>query len=173
MKVDINCDMGEGFGRWKLGDDEAMLDDRHLGQHRLRLPCRRPERDGRAPPRLAKENGVAIGAHPGFSDLWGFGRRVIRGDTMEEVERMIAYQIGAMQACAALAGHTVTHVKAHGALGNLDERGATTSRWRSAAPSRASTPRSAHDRDARPPDRARGRGAGARPIARGLRRPRL
>jgi UPF0271 protein len=54
-----------------------------------------------------------------FNDLWGFGRRVIRGDTMDEIERMIAYQIGAMQACAALAGHKVTHVKAHGSLGNL------------------------------------------------------
>jgi UPF0271 protein len=68
---------------------------------------------------IAKRKGVAIGAHPGFGDLWGFGRRVIRGDTMESLERMIAYQIGAMQACAALAGHKVTHVKAHGALGNL------------------------------------------------------
>jgi UPF0271 protein len=68
---------------------------------------------------IAKKNGVSIGAHPGFGDLWGFGRRQIRGDTMADLERMIAYQIGAMQACAALAGHKVTHVKAHGALGNM------------------------------------------------------
>jgi UPF0271 protein len=63
--------------------------------------------------------GVAIGAHPGFGDLWGFGRRVIRGDAPAEIERMIAYQIGALQAVAALAGHRVTYVKVHGALNNM------------------------------------------------------
>ena len=72
-----------------------------------------------APPRWRSAKGVAIGAHPGFNDLWGFGRRVIRGDTLDEIERMVAYQIGAMQACAALAGHAVTYVKAHGALNNM------------------------------------------------------
>jgi UPF0271 protein len=69
--------------------------------------------------RQAKRRGVAIGAHPGFNDLWGFGRRVIRGDSMAEIERMVAYQIGALQAVAAMAGHRVTHVKPHGSLGNL------------------------------------------------------
>lgn len=118
MKVDINCDMGEGYGRWSLGDDVAMMDvitsaniacGFHGGDPNIMVETAR----------LAKRKGVAIGAHPGFNDLWGFGRRVIRGDTMAEIETMIAYQIGAMQACAALAGHQVTHVKAHGALGNL------------------------------------------------------
>ena len=118
MQVDINCDMGEGFGRWSLGDDAAMLDivtsaniacGYHAADPNIMVETAR----------LAKERGVAIGAHPGFNDLWGFGRRVIRGDSMAEIERMVAYQIGAMQACAALAGHRVTHVKAHGSLGNL------------------------------------------------------
>lgn len=118
MHVDLNCDMGEGFGRWTLGDDAAMLDivssaniacGFHGGDPNIMVETAR----------LAKERGVSIGAHPGFNDLWGFGRRVIRGDSMGEIERMIAYQIGAMQACAALAGHRVTHVKAHGSLGNL------------------------------------------------------
>ena len=118
MQVDLNCDMGASFGRWTLGDDAAMLDivtsanvacGFHGGDPNVMVETAR----------LAKEKGVAIGAHPGFNDLAGFGRRVIRGDTMAEVERMVAYQIGAMQACAALAGHAVTHVKAHGALGNL------------------------------------------------------
>jgi UPF0271 protein len=118
MKVDLNCDMGEGYGRWSLGDDESMLDivttanvacGFHAGDPNIMV----------ATARMAREKGVSIGAHPGFNDLWGFGRRVIRGDTMAEIETMIAYQIGAMQACASLAGHTVTHVKAHGALGNL------------------------------------------------------
>ena len=118
MKVDLNCDMGEGYGRWSLGDDAAMLDvvtsanvacGFHGGDPNIMV----------ATARLAKAKGVSVGAHPGFNDLWGFGRRVVRGDTMAEIETMIAYQIGAMQACAALAGHRVTHVKAHGALGNL------------------------------------------------------
>ncbi len=118
MKVDINCDMGEGYGRWSLGDDVAMMDvitsaniacGFHGGDPNIMVETAR----------MAKRKGVAIGAHPGFNDLWGFGRRVIRGDTMAEIETMIAYQIGAMQACATLAGHQVTHVKAHGALGNL------------------------------------------------------
>src|SRR3954463_13633864 len=118
MNIDLNCDMGEGYGRWSLGDDEAMLDivttanvacGFHGGDPNIMV----------ATARVAKQKGVAVGAHPGFNDLWGFGRRVIRGDTMAETETMIAYQIGAMQACGALAGHKVTHVKAHGALGNL------------------------------------------------------
>ena len=124
MRVDINCDMGESYGRWSLGDDVAMMDvitsanvacGFHGGDPNVMVETAR----------LAHEKGVNVGAHPGFNDLWGFGRRVIRGDTMEEIERMIAYQIGAMQACAALAGTTVTYVKAHGALGNLvnEERG--------------------------------------------------
>jgi UPF0271 protein len=68
---------------------------------------------------LAKKNGVAIGAHPSFDDLWGFGRRVIRGTSFSDLEKQIAYQIGALQGVAAMIGHKVTHVKAHGALGNL------------------------------------------------------
>ena len=68
--------------------------------------------------RLAGEKGVRIGAHPGFEDRSGFGRRVIRGITATEVERLVAYQVGALQACAALSGRRVTHVKPHGALYN-------------------------------------------------------
>lgn len=118
MQVDLNCDMGEGYGRWSLGDDSAMLDivtsaniacGFHGGDPNIMVETAR----------IAKAKGVAVGAHPGFNDLWGFGRRVIRGDTMAEIEHMIAYQIGAMQACAVYAGHKVTFVKAHGALGNL------------------------------------------------------
>src|SRR5919206_817716 len=118
MRVDLNSDMGEGFGAWKMGDDEAMLGivtsanvacGWHAGDPNIMFRTAA----------LAKEKGVAVGAHPGFGDLWGFGRRTIRGHSMAELERMVAYQIGAMQACAALAGHRVTHVKAHGALANM------------------------------------------------------
>src|SRR5919206_392471 len=118
MRVDLNSDMGEGFGAWKMGDDEAMLGivtsanvacGWHAGDPNIMFRTAAG----------ARERGVAVGAHPGFGDLWGFGRRIIRGHSMAELERMVAYQIGAMQACAALAGHRVTHVKAHGALANM------------------------------------------------------
>ncbi|MFD2272662.1 LamB/YcsF family protein [Undibacterium arcticum] len=66
----------------------------------------------------AKEEGVSIGAHPGFNDLWGFGRRRI-DMRPDELESLIAYQIGALQAMAAYAGEKVTHVKPHGALNNM------------------------------------------------------
>jgi UPF0271 protein len=118
MAIDLNSDMGEGFGPWTMGDDAAMLDivtsanvacGWHAGDPNIMVQTAA----------LAKAKGVAIGAHPGFGDLWGFGRRTIRGHTMTELERMVAYQIGALQACAALGGHRATYVKAHGALANL------------------------------------------------------
>jgi UPF0271 protein len=68
---------------------------------------------------LAKTRGVSIGAHPGYRDLHGFGRRPVAGLSAAEIENLVAYQIGALQAVATLAGHKVTHVKAHGALSNV------------------------------------------------------
>ncbi len=68
--------------------------------------------------RLAKEKGVAVGAHPGFPDLWGFGRRRMPF-APAEIERLVAYQAGAAAAMAAYAGHRITYVKAHGALANV------------------------------------------------------
>jgi UPF0271 protein len=68
---------------------------------------------------LAKEKGIAIGAHPSFLDLWGFGRRPILGDTPDEIGKFVIYQIGALQAMAAVSGHRVTHVKLHGSLANM------------------------------------------------------
>lgn len=118
MKVDLNCDMGESFGAWNMGDDEAMFDlitsanvacGFHGGDSDVMLQTAR----------MAKAKGVAIGAHPGFRDLQGFGRRPILGMSASEIETLVAYQIGALQAIAAMAGHKVTHVKAHGALSNM------------------------------------------------------
>lgn len=118
MRVDLNSDLGEGFGPWRMGDDAAMLDivtsanvacGFHAGDPVI-MHSTAAE---------AKRRGVSIGAHPGFNDLWGFGRRVIRGDSTADIEKMIAYQVGAFQAVAALAGHRVTHVKTHGSLNNL------------------------------------------------------
>jgi UPF0271 protein len=118
MQIDLNSDMGEGFGPWPMGDDDAMLDIVTSAN----VACGFHAGDPQIMFRLAenaKRKGVAIGAHPGFDDLKGFGRRPMRGLSMGEVERMVAYQIGAMQGVAALAGHRVTYVKVHGALNNM------------------------------------------------------
>jgi 5-oxoprolinase (ATP-hydrolysing) subunit A len=118
MRIDLNCDMGEGFGPWRMGDDAAMLDIVTSASIACGFHAGDPDIMARTAA-LAKEKGVAIGAHPGFDDLAGFGRRAIPVDSYAAVERMVAYQIGAMQGVAALAGHAVTYVKAHGALNNM------------------------------------------------------
>src|ERR1051325_10235377 len=116
--VDLNSDMGEGFGAWRMGDDTAMLGIVSSAN----LACGFHAGDPIIMTDLAaaaKQRGVGIGAHPSFMDLWGFGRRQIRGDSMADIEKMIAYQIGALQATATLAGHKVRHVKPHGAIANM------------------------------------------------------
>jgi UPF0271 protein len=118
MRVDLNSDLGESFGAWKMGDDDAMLGIVTSASVACGWHAGDPVVMHRAC-EMAKENGVAIGAHPSFNDLWGFGRRVIRGTSFSDLEKQIAYQIGALQGVAAMVGHKVTHVKAHGALGNL------------------------------------------------------
>ena len=118
MRLDLNCDMGEGFGAWKMGDDEEMLNIVTTANVACGFHAGDPSTMFRTAA-SAKSRGVAIGAHPGFADLLGFGRRVIRGGGIADIESMIAYQIGAFQAVASLAGHQVTHVKPHGAFGNM------------------------------------------------------
>ena len=117
MVVNLNADMGEGFGVYEIGNDTEILRiiksasiacGFHAGD-----PCTM-----RQVVSQAQEQGVSIGAHPGFNDLWGFGRRKIDMDP-QELEYLIAYQIGALQAIAAYAGEKVTHVKPHGALNNM------------------------------------------------------
>ncbi len=116
--IDINSDMGEGFGPYKMGDDEAMLAivssaNVACGFHAGDPDIMRHTIEG------ALARGVDVGAHTGFNDVWGFGRRVIVGDSLRTIENATAYQIGALQAIATSAGHRVTHFKPHGALGNL------------------------------------------------------
>lgn len=132
MKIDLNSDLGEGFGTWDMGNDDAMLNAAssvniacgfHAGDSDIMLKTAK----------LAKQRGVSIGAHPGYRDLHGFGRRPVPGLTSSEIETMVAYQIGALQAVAALAGHKVTHVKAHGALSNVGCVDDTTARAIAAA----------------------------------------
>lgn len=116
-KINLNADIAEGFGAYDIGDDEGLMAiiasanvacGFHAGDpntmHRLVM--------------LAKKNGVGLGVHPGFNDLWGFGRRRIDMKS-DDLERMVAYQIGALQAIARYADLPVTHLKPHGALNNM------------------------------------------------------
>ncbi|MDP4024353.1 5-oxoprolinase subunit PxpA [Methylobacterium sp. NEAU 140] len=115
--VDLNSDLGEGYGAYACGDDAAMLSVVTSANVACGLHAGDPEIMA-ATFRIARERGVAVGAHPGFPDLWGFGRRRIPF-TPGEIERLVAYQVGAAQALATYAGHRVTYVKTHGALGNI------------------------------------------------------
>ncbi|MEO0823157.1 MAG: 5-oxoprolinase subunit PxpA [Pseudomonadota bacterium] len=116
-RININADMGEGFGAYDIGDDLALLDIVQSAN----VACGMHGGDAGVMRRVilaAEEKGVSVGAHPGFDDLWGFGRRQIRMNT-DELEYLVAYQIGAMLGMAAYSGLAVTHVKAHGALNNM------------------------------------------------------
>ncbi|MBM3565610.1 MAG: LamB/YcsF family protein [Alphaproteobacteria bacterium] len=118
MRVDLNSDMGESFGPWVMGDDAAMLDIVTSANVACGFHGGDPD-IMRATCEMAKARGVAVGAHPGFRDLQGFGRRQVVGLSAREIENLIAYQIGALRAIAATVGHKVTYVKAHGALSNM------------------------------------------------------
>jgi len=117
MRIDLNADLGEGYGPFTLGDDAALLDIVTSANVACGMHAGDPEIMAETFER-AKANGVAVGAHPGFPDLWGFGRRRMPF-TAPEIERLVAYQIGAAEALAAYAGHRIAYVKAHGALANL------------------------------------------------------
>ncbi|QAY95322.1 hypothetical protein CWB41_05890 [Methylovirgula ligni] len=115
--IDLNCDCGESYGAYVMGDDAAMLEIVTSANVACGFHGGDPEVMARTFG-LAKKKGVAVGAHPGFPDLWGFGRRRLPFSAAE-IERLVAYQIGAAQALAAYAGHKITHVKPHGALSNI------------------------------------------------------
>lgn len=115
--INLNADMGESFGRFKVGNDEAILKIINSASIACGFHAGDPTVMAAAV-RLAKENGVSIGAHPGFNDLWGFGRRQIQMNP-RDLEYMISYQIGALNGIAAAVGSRVTHVKPHGALNNM------------------------------------------------------
>ncbi len=117
MKVDLNCDMGESFGRYRIGADEAMMP--HITS--ANIACGYHAGDPLVMDRtvrLAAKHRVGIGAHPGFPDLMGFGRRAMQLSS-EEIENYILYQIGALAAFARAAGAELVHVKPHGALYNM------------------------------------------------------
>ncbi|MGB4778734.1 LamB/YcsF family protein [Microbacterium sp.] len=116
LRMDLNSDLGEHYGAWRMGDDAAMLGivtsanvacGFHAGDPASMLDTLR----------LAAEHGVAVGAHVAYPDLVGFGRRPMRL-SREELQSDVIYQIGALQALARVAGTKVTYVKPHGALYN-------------------------------------------------------
>lgn len=126
MTVTINlcADIGEGFGAYKIGDDEGMLKVVRSASIACGFHAGDPVTMHDVVKR-AKEEGVSIGCHPSYDDLWGFGRRRIEVETIH-LEYMVAYQIGALQAFAAYAGDKVTHLQPHGTLANVaaEEEGA-------------------------------------------------
>lgn len=116
MRINLNADLGEGYGTWTLGDDEAMLGivasanvacGGHAGDPDVM----------RTTLALARERGVSVGAHPSYPDLRGFGRQAMRLSP-RELENQVAAQVGTLIGVAALEGMRVSHVKPHGALNN-------------------------------------------------------
>lgn len=117
FRVDINCDLGESFGRYKLGEQQEIL--KYVTS--ANIACGFHAGDPsvmRETVKLAIENGVKIGAHPGLPDLNGFGRREMK-ITPQEAYDMVVYQIGALNGFLATFGEQMQHVKPHGALFNM------------------------------------------------------
>lgn len=117
LSVDLNADMGESFGPWKMGDDGALLKvvtsanvacGWHAGDANIMAQTMA----------MAKQNNINIGAHPGFADLQGFGRRRIKLDD-RELANLVTYQLGAALAIARAQGGQIHHLKLHGALANM------------------------------------------------------
>ena len=116
-QINLNADMGESYGRFEVGNDAGILEVIKSAS----IACGFHGGDPTVMAdtvRLALANGVSVGAHPGFNDLWGFGRRQIKMNP-RDLEYLITYQIGALQGIAHGAGTRVTHVKPHGALNNM------------------------------------------------------
>lgn len=117
MKIDLNCDLGESFGQYTMGQDEEVIKyvtsvniacGYHAGDHNVMSKT----------VQLAKKYGVGVGAHPGFQDLAGFGRREM-SVSATDIYHSIIYQLGALQAFCSIYGVELRHVKPHGALYNM------------------------------------------------------
>lgn len=117
MKIDLNCDMGESFGNYKIGMDAEVVQQISSAN----VACGFHASDPVVMEKTVascKAAGVAVGAHPGFPDLVGFGRRNLKVSN-EELKAMIVYQVGALKAFCAAAGIPLQHVKPHGAMYNM------------------------------------------------------
>ncbi len=117
MKIDLNCDMGESFGAYTLGMDAEIISSISSANIACGFHAGDPSVMDRTV-KLAADNGVGIGAHPGFPDLMGFGRRNMDCGT-DEIRDYLIYQIGALQAFCTAHGVRLRHVKPHGALYNM------------------------------------------------------
>lgn len=120
LAVDLNSDLGEGFGAYRVGTDAEML----KLVSSANIACGFHAGDPgvmRETVALAVGSGARLGAHPGFPDLMGFGRRDL-GATAQEFEDYVIYQVGALAGFAAAAGHRLQHVKCHGAMYNMAAR---------------------------------------------------
>lgn len=117
MKIDLNCDLGESFGAYKIGNDERIIPLITSAN----IACGYHAGDPIVMDKtlsLCWENGISVGAHPGFPDIMGFGRRQLNASP-EEVEAYVLYQIGAISAFCKKYGLRINHVKPHGAIYNM------------------------------------------------------
>jgi UPF0271 protein len=117
LRMDLNCDLGESFGTWTLGQDELLMEHITSANVACGFHAGDPGVMERAA-RLAAAKGVALGAHPGLPDLQGFGRRPL-AVSPAEAYALVLYQIGALAAFAQACGTRLTHMKPHGALYNM------------------------------------------------------
>jgi UPF0271 protein len=115
--IDLNADLAEGFGAWRMGDDEALLDVLSSANLACGFHAGDPSIMQRSV-ELAMARGVDIGAHVGFPDRQGFGRRVMQID-VAELAAMVIYQLGALYGICRALGGRMTHMSFHGALGNM------------------------------------------------------
>jgi UPF0271 protein len=120
MKIDLNSDMGEGFGPYRLCDDDAMMKLVSSANIACGFHGGDPDTMARMV-RLAKQNGVGIGAHPGLPDRTGFGRRELPFQP-DELRQQMLYQLGALIAIAKSEGVEVGHFSFHAAMGNMVNR---------------------------------------------------
>ena len=123
MRIDLNSDMGEGFGPYRLCDDEAMMDVVTSANIACGFHAGDPDTMVRMV-RLSRERGVDVGAHPGLPDRQGFGRRELPFGP-DELRQQMLYQLGALTAIARAEGVAVSHVSFHAAMGNMVNRDPT------------------------------------------------
>ena len=114
MNIKLNCDMGESFGIWEIGSDEAIMPYINMANLACGFHAGDPVTMNKSVA-LAKKHNVEIGAHPGYQDLVGFGRRSL-ASTKEEIMAIIIYQLGALNAFCKLHKTEVVYIKPHGAL---------------------------------------------------------
>lgn len=120
LSVDLNADLGESFGPWPMGNDEALLEVISSANVACGIHAGDWDVMARTMARAVR-NGVGIGAHPGFPDLQGFGRREMQMP-LASAANLVRWQLGAAQAMARAAGGGVRHLKLHGALANMAAR---------------------------------------------------